>query len=187
MIRVYTMDISMLKRPINKIKVALLLNKVLLKEGFNGSFKIEKNTWGKPFLTDYPFIHFNGSHSGKYLVLALSDYPVGIDIQEKTGQKNGIELAHRFMALEDYEALKKMSDPDNQFYECWAQKESYMKYRGLGFSLPMTDFYICQNENKVYENGQFKENVFFSTLKFDAEYALWVCGEESEAVIVDRL
>ena len=36
---------------------------------------------GKPFIVDHPNIHFNLSHSGDVAICAVSNQPVGIDIE----------------------------------------------------------------------------------------------------------
>ena len=41
-----------------------------------------KGEHGKPFFTLQPKIHYNISHSGKYVVCVIAGEEVGIDIQE---------------------------------------------------------------------------------------------------------
>ena len=41
-----------------------------------------KGEHGKPFLTLQPRIHYNISHSGKYVMCVIAGQEVGIDIQE---------------------------------------------------------------------------------------------------------
>ncbi|MDY0393211.1 hypothetical protein RWE15_00630 [Virgibacillus halophilus] len=62
----------------------LLLNHVLQEKTGTGlkDTVIEKNVYGKPFLYDYPAFQYNISHSGKYVVCALHDQPVGIDVEK---------------------------------------------------------------------------------------------------------
>ena len=40
---------------------------------------LEKGPYGKPYLTGYPEIHFNISHSGGWAVCALASMPCGVD------------------------------------------------------------------------------------------------------------
>ncbi len=41
-----------------------------------------KNHYGKPYLNGYPNYYFNISHSGEFVVCAISNNPVGIDIEQ---------------------------------------------------------------------------------------------------------
>jgi len=61
-----------------------LLKEALLKEyGRKLAFEPRaKGEHGKPFFTLQPKIHYNISHSGKYVVCVLAGEEVGIDIQE---------------------------------------------------------------------------------------------------------
>lgn len=60
-----------------------LLEKGLLKEyGLNLKYEPRsKGEHGKPFFTLQPKIHYNISHSGKYVLCILAGQEVGIDIQ----------------------------------------------------------------------------------------------------------
>ncbi len=47
----------------------------------NNQIEFTTNIYGKPFFIYNPYIHFNISHTGNYVVCAISDEPVGIDIE----------------------------------------------------------------------------------------------------------
>ena len=58
----------------------LLLKKLLSEENItNPLFKTEK--YGKAYISNHSDIHFNVSHSGKYVACAIADTPVGVDIE----------------------------------------------------------------------------------------------------------
>ena len=44
------------------------------------NIEIKKGKHGKPYVINLP-AHFNVSHSGNYTVVAISDSPIGIDIE----------------------------------------------------------------------------------------------------------
>lgn len=52
----------------------------------NLRYELSYHTSGKPYLTDYPQIHFNLSHSAGYILCSISDREIGCDIQEKDGE-----------------------------------------------------------------------------------------------------
>ena len=90
---------------------------------------------GKPYLRDYPF-YFNLSHSGSYVVCALSKQEVGVDIQQY--KRTDIDrLAERFYSSEEKKALKACHDRKEQeqlFYQLWTRKEAYGKLTGEGIA-----------------------------------------------------
>ena len=64
MIDVYTLDTHFFSVTGKTVHVEMLLNKIFEKKGLPVPVKVEKNRYGKPFLKEYPSLHFNGSHSG---------------------------------------------------------------------------------------------------------------------------
>ncbi len=98
-------------------------------------------THGKPFLKNYPY-YFNLSHSGEYVVCALSEREIGIDIQIHKDD-NVMKLAERFFSPKECAALKKYPEEERQkhFFELWTKKEAYGKLTGAGIAEVLeTDF-----------------------------------------------
>ena len=77
---------------------------------------------GKPYFKNGPY--FNISHSGKYVVMAISDQEVGVDIEENV-QKDMSSLIRIFNEAEA-KVIKEYSD----FYYLWCAKESLIKCMG---------------------------------------------------------
>lgn len=140
-----------------------------------------KNTYGKPYLRDYPHIHFNVSHAGDWIVCADGNVPVGIDIEQVRPIDFGI--AERFYTADEHDVL--MSTPKEQqlqvFYELWTLKESYIKFVGKGLSLPLDSFSILKNENNdyiVYSKKPVEMDSFFRRIPIAPQYKLAVCAAE---------
>lgn len=64
---------------------------------------------GKPYLRDYPNAHFNISHSGQYVVCAVADRPVGIDVQ--VIGKYRPDVATRVCCEEELARIEASSEP----------------------------------------------------------------------------
>lgn len=96
---------------------------------------IAANENGKPYLTAAPDVHFSLSHSAAWAVCAVSDHPVGIDIQQCRPFKPNI--ADRFFHPDEVQYLSSLSpaERENAFYTLWALKESYVKADGRGLRL----------------------------------------------------
>ena len=80
------------------------------------------NDMGKPFFENGPC--FNISHSGQYIVMAVSNKDIGVDIEENK-EKDMSPLIRIFN-----EAEAKMIKEHADFYYLWCAKESLIKCIG---------------------------------------------------------
>ncbi len=88
---------------------------------------------GKPYFRDFPF-YFNLSHSGDYVLCAISQEEVGADIQQHCG-KNVEKIAGRFFSKQEAEVIaaeEACEEREKLFYRLWARKEAYGKLTGTG-------------------------------------------------------
>ena len=101
--------------------------------------------YGKPYLTDYPHIHFNLSHSGHYGACAVADTELGLDIQDV--RSCDMALAERFFHEAEAKALRSATASgdtaaDILFTRIWTRKEAYLKLRGTGLSEDTSTFSV---------------------------------------------
>ena len=82
-----------------------------------------KNENGKPYFANGPY--FNISHSGKYVLMAVSTAEIGVDIEE-IKNKDMSSLVRIFN-----EAEAKIIKEHSDFYYLWCAKESLIKCMGL--------------------------------------------------------
>ncbi len=111
-----------------------------------GDWQFTYNAYGKPQPREGLGVqapYFNLSHSHGRAVLAVGRTPeLGVDI-EFTGRKRRVaQIAHRYFAEEEIQALRALphSDQPSRFYELWSLKEAYIKARGLGLAIPLRSF-----------------------------------------------
>ncbi|MDD2192255.1 MAG: 4'-phosphopantetheinyl transferase superfamily protein [Bacteroidales bacterium] len=112
-------------------------------KGFKFDSKIEKTVEGKPFFLYNKSLHFSISHTKEFIAIALSDKPIGIDI-EKT-RKNNKAVVNRFFHPKEIELLYKTKDEDMQdilFTKIWTIKEAYVKCTGTGIANNFNVFQI---------------------------------------------
>ncbi|MDO4285842.1 MAG: 4'-phosphopantetheinyl transferase superfamily protein [Eubacteriales bacterium] len=89
---------------------------------------------GKPYLTDASRF-FNLSHSGDYVVLAVSEANCGVDL-EQTASRYPEAAARRCLTDGERLWLEQQGNPE-AFYKLWTGKEAFLKAVGTGLSLPM--------------------------------------------------
>ena len=104
-----------------------LLNKLLLKAGKTQT-KIETDESGKPFINESG-LYISISHSEEAVACALSEKPIGIDIEKiKPVSQKLIEYVCTQNERE-YVLLGKDNtyDQDNRFFAVWTAKEAFFK------------------------------------------------------------
>ena len=104
----------------------------------------------KPFFQNFPQISFSLSHSGDYALCALSDCPVGCDIEAI--RPLAVPPGERFFCRDEWELIRKQptkEERESLFFRYWVLKESYMKCTGLGFALPMNAFSVRFRSDRI--------------------------------------
>ena len=84
---------------------------------------------GKPFLSYRPSLHYNISHSGKYVVCILADQEVGIDVQIHC-RVNYERMLRRMVPREQYLEILSDINVEKKFFEQWVLREAYIKWTG---------------------------------------------------------
>lgn len=97
----------------------------------------------KPAFLNHPEIHFNLSHSDTLVACALSDTPVGVDVQHLVKLRDG--LVRYTMSDEEIAAFEALDNDDTKqllFTQLWTLKESYVKATGRGLTHDFPAFEI---------------------------------------------
>ena len=97
---------------------------------FNKIPRWDYGSFGKPYLADYPEIHFNLSHCEKVVVCAISSTPIGIDVE--TIKIFDEDLARYITSDQEFDDIMKAPDPALAFTILWTKKESFCKLTGKG-------------------------------------------------------
>ena len=139
--------------------------------------EILRDEMGKPYFKECE-LHFNVSHSGEYLAIAVSEHPVGIDIQ---GPKVIREGTFR-KVVQPQEEILIGEVCERDFLRLWTLKESFVKAEGKGLRIPMKDYYF-EKENACYfvnYGGQRTAWTFNIEETLIENFFISVCGLESE-------
>ena len=84
--------------------------------------ELQKNPMGKPYYPNGPY--FNISHSGRYVVMAIANQEVGVDIEENVEKQ--IDVLLKLFNEAEIKMIKEHAD----FYYLWCAKESLIKCMG---------------------------------------------------------
>lgn len=92
---------------------------------------------GKPFLADWPEIHFSLSHCRQAAACAIGLSPVGVDVE--TIRPFSEELARRVLNADELHSVVTSANPSAAFTRLWTMKESLLKLSGEGIRGPLAD------------------------------------------------
>lgn len=110
-------------------------------------WRFSANRYGRPHIENSgAAIHdlvFNLSHTQGLIALAVARNRVlGIDVESLSAREFSEGIAHHFFSpaeVADFKCLSAERQPQ-RFFEYWTFKESYIKARGMGLSLPLDRF-----------------------------------------------
>lgn len=105
------------------------------------------NEHGKPYLKDYPDIHFNLSHSGEIALAAFDEKEIGCDIERKRPIKE--EIVRRCFSEEEREFILQAKGKDEAFTRIWVYKESFIKALGIGLGMSLSSFSVLPTSKGI--------------------------------------
>ena len=137
--------------------------------------------YGKPYLPRRPDLHFSLSHSGTRAMCAVSDRPVGCDIQ--LCAPPDLRIAERFFSAEEQACIFGEADEDarqRMFFRIWTLKESFVKCIGMGLAQPLRDFSVFPDgDTIVLQQCRDAGTYVFSEPQAGAGYACACCVRKS--------
>lgn len=133
----------------------------------NQNLLFQTTEFGKPYLvtSNQPF-HFNLSHSGHWVICAVDQSPVGIDVQLM--ESIDLNLAKNVLTPQDYRHYLKLSPEQrlDYFYDLWTLRESLLKLTGQSLSNPVS----------MQIDPLEKQSVYYQRYQFEPEYCLAACA-----------
>jgi 4'-phosphopantetheinyl transferase len=88
-------------------------------------------------------LSFNISHTHSMIVLGVTrKRALGVDVENFRARNVSMGIADRYFAPQEVTVLNAAPEHEQQyrFFEYWTFKESYIKARGMGLSLPLDKF-----------------------------------------------
>lgn len=138
-------------------------------------FNIEKKKSGMPYIRELPNYFCSISHSGKYVLSAISDTTLGIDIEEIKPRKESVlnEIANQDEIL--------IVGNENTLLKIWCIKESVFKSLNLPIKINFKDMTIIRtNNSNTFEVKMNKNNLqkFYVKIIENPKLIIAVCNNE---------
>ncbi len=148
---------------------------------------------GKPAIEDVPDFCFSLSHSGDYVIIAVCDRSVGIDIQEYRHQKAMKSIADNVFTEKEKAYLESDTSSDmytKRFFQIWSAKEAYIKMTGEGLLRDFKSFDV-NIESMTVIGGNGKEEGYLEDLSNlvngdNCGYSLMMCSGTSNIEVKYR-
>lgn len=159
------------------LRRALLDNKTPIKE-----LKYKLNEYGKLYLKNIENFFFNISHSGEYVILAISNKEVGCDIEKIN--KN-IENTFLLEKEERFVLKIKNSEDKPNIYRYWTLKESYIK--NIGESMFLKEYFLeldKYDDDTLMARNQKDENIYFKEITSIDGYYIALCSYEKDLNLI---
>lgn len=134
----------------------MLLRRALReKYGIEDAPMFEYGEHGKPSIIGHPDIHFNFSHCREAVACAISEQPIGVDVESVREYKDS--LVRYTMNDQEVQQILQAERPEVEFTRLWTMKEAKLKLSGHGLSDDMKHvldgsehFQTVINEKKGY-------------------------------------
>jgi 4'-phosphopantetheinyl transferase len=152
------------------------------------------NAYGKPHLDETQSklsnLTFNLSHTQGLIALAITKtLAIGVDVESVCTRPNPFGIAENYFSPDEITDFNRVSPEQKttRFYEVWTLKESYVKARGLGLSIPLDKFsFRLQGENEIAfsttpELSDDSRRWRFWQLQVGPQHLLAICSENDGA------
>ncbi len=137
---------------------------------------ILKGKHGKPYVRDYPQIHYNISHTEGLVACGLGGSSLGIDVERIRPFPDSV--AERVFSSAENHCMRALPEEEQNsyFFRMWTLKESYVKALGCGITVSLADISVGPDSDG-----------FFHQELLEGGYVLSVCTFEKEEIQIIKL
>lgn len=163
--------------------VGLLLQKVLALYHMQDS-QVYVGEHGKPMIDG---LEFSLSHSGNLVICAVSNQPIGCDIEKLREAPKGV--AERYFSASEQVFVDSIAGEEHKraFFQIWTMKESYVKMTGEGLGVPFEAYELVFEEKscahswhksyaKIVRDGE-EQSCHLNSVELQG-YIVSVCAED---------
>ena len=127
---------------LSRVMLRTILAKYLNRSA--GHIEFEISECRKPSVRSVTDLHYNVSHAGDWVLIAIAGSPVGIDIEHINQGLDYTQVLPVCFNSHEAHFIQNNADSVKQFYELWTRKESLVKATGKGLDddmpfVPCTD------------------------------------------------
>lgn len=157
-------------------------------------WRFAQNQYGRPYIANGPGhadLNFNISHTQGLIAIGIGwRRELGIDVEHVRARPVSLEIADRFFARAEAAELATVPAERQQdrFFEYWTFKESYIKARGAGLSIPLEQFsfhYPHETAVRIDIHPQLQDDANrwqFWQLRPTVDHVLALCAERRAGV-----
>ncbi len=161
---------------LRSLGAGLLVN--FVKKHYNVHEKLKMDKFGKPYFENAK-IHFNISHSGNFVVMAVSNYNIGVDVQRMKLVRN--RVAEKNFLPKECEYINELEDDQvkqQRFCEIWTIKEAYLKHQGIGLRKPLNSFEVDMTGKTPMLVDH--KDLRIIQFKMDTRYVVAICADQKD-------
>jgi len=144
---------------------------LLLCKGLDSEYGItdkpvfEYGEHGKPTIIGHEDIHFNLSHCKTAVACAISDAPIGIDIESIRPVKESV--IRYSMSDDEAKQIFESANPDIEFTKLWTKKESVLKLTGEGINDNMKSVLSPERLSNISVETTICDDFIYSVSKYN--------------------
>lgn len=111
------------------------------------SVEIKSDMYRKPYIAGFEKWYFNISHTPGMIGIAVSEEPVGIDVEKV--RDADFRIAKRFFTAQENFHIENATNKEKCFFEIWTKKEAYLKYTGRGLNDSLKSFDVFEQSHRI--------------------------------------
>lgn len=149
-----------------------------------GAWRFIRDEYGRPHVAadqrPQGLPAFNLSHTQGLIVCAVTHAPqIGVDVEHFSSKRTSLDIADRYFSPAEASALREAppAEQSERFLHYWTLKESYIKARGKGLSIPLAQFGFdlrTQGALEVSFDARLQEQ--------PAQWKFWLCRPSAEHI-----
>lgn len=145
----YQQETDRRQRILSKAVLRILLNRFTGIDPKEFWFRSDENK--KPIVENAIFkdIHFNVSHSGDWILIAISDTKLGIDMEQTDASFTYQNILPLSFSPQEISFIENSIPSYQSFYQLWTRKESFLKATGKGL---VDDLSLIPSLNGVHQH-----------------------------------